>query len=153
MGWLSPTNGMVTRATDICGVSMSQTLIRKDSNYDDQMSGFNCFNLFFNLFKYIWADFLKPSTRHNQTGSEWLFFQTIRLGIFGCLSPQQTHHFFGESSQLFPERFPEPGQEVAYSAHRWPAPEYHPAGGSYEKSRAGIILVRLVVTIAIYPAW
>ena len=52
MGWLSPTNGMVTsRATDICGVSMSQTLFRKDSNYDDQMSGFNCFNLFFQSFQ------------------------------------------------------------------------------------------------------
>ena len=69
---------------------------------------------FFNLFKYIWADFLKPSTRHNQTGSEWLFFQTIRLGIFvyhpnktsiflGSLgeSPQQTQHFFGRILPTF----------------------------------------------------
>ena len=119
IGWvgLSPTNGMVTsRATDICGVSMSQTLFRKDSNYDDQMSGFNCFNLFFNLFKYIWADFLKPSTRHNQTGSDFSFkpsgWESLGVyptnpaffGIFGSLSPQQTQHFLESLGVYHPNK-------------------------------------------------
>ena len=103
IGWvgLSPTNGMVTsRATDICGVSMSQTLFRKDSNYDDQMSGFNCFNLFFNLFKYIWADFLKPSTRHNQTGSDFSF-KPSGWESLGVYHPNKTHQFFGRILPTF----------------------------------------------------